>query len=72
MLNGKVIIIHLIAGLIKKTVYICQYFPKLKSLRGNIKAALELSYYATKGDLKNAAGVDTSELAKKTDFANLS
>ena len=41
-------------------------------MRGNIKAALELSYYATKGDLKNAAGVDTSELAKKTDFANLS
>ena len=31
---------------------------------------LDLSDYATKADLKNATGVDTSSFAKKNDFAN--
>ena len=30
-----------------------------------------MSNYATKSDLKNATGVDTSDFAKKTDLANL-
>ena len=30
-----------------------------------------MSNYATKSDLKNATNVDTSELAKKTNLANL-
>ena len=30
-----------------------------------------MSNYATKTDLKNAAGVDTLDIAKKTDLANL-
>ena len=30
-----------------------------------------MSNYATKTDLKNATGVDTLEIAKKTDLANL-
>ena len=48
-----------------------EYFPELKSLGGRVKAELDLSNYATKADLKNAAGVDTSQFAKKVDLANL-
>ena len=36
-----------------------------------MKFELELSNYATKGDLKNAAGVDTSKCAKNFVLANL-
>ena len=36
-----------------------------------MKAELDLSNYATKADLKNAAGVDTSQFARKVDLANL-
>ena len=37
-----------------------------------MKVELDLSNYATKADLKNATGVDTSDFAKeKTDLANL-
>ena len=32
---------------------------------------LDLSYYATKTDLKKDTGIDTLEFAKKTDFAGL-
>ena len=32
---------------------------------------IDSSYYATKSDLENAAGVDTSKFAKKVDLANL-
>ena len=48
-----------------------EYFPKPNSLIGNVKVKLDLSNYATKADLKNATGVDTSDFAKKTDLANL-
>ena len=48
-----------------------EYFPKLKSLGGNEQVELDLSNYATKADLKNVTGVDTSGFAKKTDSANL-
>ena len=37
----------------------------------NVKVELDLSNYATKADLKNATGVDTSKFAKKVDLANL-
>ena len=47
------------------------YFPKPKSIKENVKVELDLSNYATKADLKNATGVDTSDFAKKTDSANL-
>ena len=47
-----------------------EYFPKLKSLGANLKVELDLSNYATKADLKNAAGADTSDFAKKTGLAN--
>ena len=36
-----------------------------------MKVELDLSNYATKTDLKNASGVDTSTFAKKVDLANL-
>ena len=48
-----------------------EYFPKPKSLGASVKVELDLSNYARKADLKNATDVDTSDFAKKTDFANL-
>ena len=42
-----------------------EYFPKSNSLGANV---LDLPNYATKTDLKNAAGVDTLDFAKKTNF----
>ena len=48
-----------------------EYFPEPKSSGGRLKVALGLSNYATKADLKNATGVDTSKVAKKVDLANL-
>ena len=42
-----------------------EYFAKLKSLGTNVKAELDFFNYATKADLKNATGVDTSDFAKK-------
>ena len=54
MSNGKAVIIHLIAGLIKKTLYtLSQYFPKpYRSFGGNINVKVDLSNYAIKTDLK--------------------
>ena len=48
-----------------------QYFPELKSLGGSVKVEFDLSNYATKADLKNTTGVDTSHFAKKFGLANL-
>ena len=48
-----------------------EYFLKLKSLGANVKVKLDMSNYATKLDLRNATGADTSYFAKKTDLANL-
>ena len=48
-----------------------QYFPKLYRASGwNINVKVDLSNYATKADLKNAAGVDASKLAAKSDLAS--
>ena len=55
----------------KDIVETSEYFPKRKPLGANVKVELDLSNYATKTDLKNAAGVDTSSFAKKADLANL-
>ena len=38
---------------------------------GDINVTVDLSNYATKADLKNATGVDTSKSAKKVDLAKL-
>ena len=48
-----------------------KYFPKPKYLGSNVKVELDLPNYATKADLKNATGVDTSGFAKTTVLANL-
>ena len=49
-----------------------QYFPKLYELSGgNLKIELNLSKYATKGDLKVTTGVDKSSFAAKSDLASL-
>ena len=55
MSNGKVMIIHLIVGLIKKTSYkMGQYFQKpYKSFGVKINVKVDLSIYATRSDLKN-------------------
>ena len=45
-------IIHLIIGLIKKTLYeMSQFFPK--PFGGDINVTVDLSNYATKDDIKN-------------------
>ena len=55
----------------KDIVEMSEYFPEPKSLRGRVKVELDRSNYATKLDLKNVTGVDTSKFAKKVDLANL-
>ena len=47
-----------------------EYFPEPKSSYGRVKIILDLAKYAKKADLKNAASVDTSGLAKKIDLAS--
>ena len=42
-----------------------EYFPEPKSLAGRMKVEFHLSNYATKADLKNETGVDTSKFAKR-------
>ena len=67
MLNGKVKIIHSIVGLIKKALYkMSQYFPKPYRCFGrNVEVEIDLFSYATKAELRNAAGVpvDISKLS---------
>ena len=48
-----------------------KYFPQQKSLGGMVKAEFDLSNYATKADLKNATGVDSSKFSIKVDLASL-
>ena len=48
-----------------------EYTQKPKSLGAIVKVELDLSNYATKTDLRNAAGVDTSSFAKTVDLASL-
>ena len=73
MSNGKVIIVHLIVGLTKKTLYkMSQYFPNpYEPFGGNINVNVHLSTYATKDDIKNITHVDTSNFALKTNLSNL-
>ena len=48
-----------------------EYSLEPKALGEKVKVELDLCNYATKTDLKNATGVDTSSFAKKTGLANL-
>ena len=50
----------------------CHNFPKpCGPFGGDINVKVDLSNYATKSDLKNATGIDTSKLASKSDLVNL-
>ena len=80
MSNGKVTIVHLITGLIKKTyrnlLIVClkmsQYFPKpFERFGGDINVRVDLSNYATKTDIKNISYADTSSFALKSNLVNL-
>ena len=66
-------IILLIVGLIKKTLYkMSQYFPKpYEPFGGNINVRVDLSNYATKDDIKNITHVDASSFVLKTNVAIL-
>ena len=66
-------IIPLIAGLRKKTLYkMSQYFPKpYKSFGGDINVKIDLSNYATKDDIKNITHVDTLSFALETNVARV-
>ena len=73
MSHGKVIIINLIVGLTKMiSLYKTSCFPELHT-QSKSKKQVELifSNYATKSDIENASGVDTSEFAKKANLACL-
>ena len=49
-----------------------QYFFKpYRSFRGNISVNVDLSNYATKLELKEATGIDTSNIALKSNLASL-
>ena len=86
MSNGKVMIIGLIAGLIKRRfgvillkfnwmqfhcIKTSKYYPKsYKPFSRGIKVEVDLSNYATKADIKNISHVDISTFALKTNLAN--
>ena len=48
-----------------------EYFSELKSLGERVKVELDLFTYATKEDLKNTAGFDTSKFTINLDLASL-
>ena len=65
-------IIHLIVGLIKNTLYkMSQYFPPCKSFGGNIYVKVDLANCATKTDLKDVTGIDTSSFLLKLNLVSL-
>ena len=73
MLNGKVIIINLIVGLMKKTLYkMSKHFPKpYEPFGGDINIKVDLSNYATKADIKDITHVDTPRSVLKTNLASI-
>ena len=48
-----------------------EYFQKRKSSGENAKVEIDISNYATKGDLKNVTSVDTKGIGKSTDLTHL-
>ena len=71
--NGNATIILLSVGLIKKIwLYKMSYFSEPHTRSNNrIKVELDLANYATKSDLKIAAGLNTLKIVKETDLASL-
>ena len=70
---GKTMIIHLIVGFMEKTLCkISLHFPKPNEpFWGNINVKYDLSNYATRTDSKKATGIDTSDLALKSNLPKL-
>ena len=69
MVNGKAIIICLIAGLIKK-----HFYKRIDTFLNHINlldVKVDLTNYATKADFKKATDIDTPKLAAKSDLATL-
>ena len=77
MSNGKVMIIHLIAGLIKRfSVTLLNEIPLYKMSQyfrepyepfvGDMNVKVDLSNYATKPDIENISLIDSSSFALKT------
>ena len=74
-------VVHLIAGLIKKIwcdsigcnyIKMSQFFPKpYKQFSRGIRVKVDHSNNATKGDIKNISHVDTSSFALKANLASL-
>ena len=66
-------IIYLIVGLIKKTLYkVSKYFPKpYEPFPRDINVKVDLFNYATKANIKNITHIDTSGFTLKTNLANL-
>ena len=71
MLNGNDVQQLFIVRLKKMYCYIKSYFPPYNYSKNKLEVKLDSPNYATKSDLKNATGVDTSQFAKKDRFANL-
>ena len=73
MWNGRVMTIHLIVGLIKKTLYkMSQYFPKpYEPFRGDINVKVHLSKYARKAYLKNTTGCSKKWCCQKSVYNTL-
>ena len=62
-------IIRLTVGLIKNTVISNWFFPEpYICSKTRIKVEVDLSNYATKSNLKQETGADTSKCAKKVDL----
>ena len=73
MINGKVAIISLIAGLIKKIslnkgVIIQNLIVVVKKKK---KVELYLSNYVTKSDVNKGTGFDTLDFGRKTDLSSV-
>ena len=48
-----------------------QYFPPCRSFKESVSVRIDLSYYATKSDLKNVTHVNVSSFALKSNLASL-
>ena len=64
MLNGKAKMVLLKVGLIKKNINDNDKYKFSRTSGERVKVELYLSNYATKADLINATGFDTSEFAE--------
>ena len=71
MSNGKAVIIFLIVGFIKNTLWkMSSHFTKpYKRFGGNVKVELDLSNYTKKAGLKNEKGVYATKLDAESEIS---